>query len=144
MCAVTITLSSWRIGWSPGQGLRVGHVQGRAREAARAQRIYERLGVDEATAGAVDEKRVGLEAAQTVRVDHLARVAVERRMQADESELRDQVVERDQGHAEAIGDRGIEKRVGGLHAESNALGPRHDLLPHVTQPTIPSVCPAIR
>ena len=91
-----------------------------AGDAARLDRARQRQLVDEAAAGAVDEARARLEARQLGLAEEVPRVPGERRVDRDEVGPREELVELDAFHAQALGGLARQIRVVGddLHAKA--------------------------
>ena len=104
-------------------------VEGGARDAARLDRAGQRQLVDEPAAGAVDEARARLEARQLRLAEQVARVAGERRVDRDEVGARQELVELDRLHAQALGGLACQVGVVGDHVHAEADGPPRDLGP---------------
>src|SRR4029079_1142657 len=75
------------------------HVQRRARQLSRSQRLQHRALVDDAAARAVDQVRPLLHLRERRAVEQVLRLGDERNVQRDEVRLRDQLVERHGLHA---------------------------------------------
>ena len=96
------------------------HVEAGALDLALAERVDERLLIDDGTAGRVDEVRVLAHLLEAIRVDQVLRLVVERAVQRDDVGRLEQLVERHVLRTELGLDRGIRlaaTRVDDLHAE---------------------------
>ena len=78
VCGVSSTLGSPKSGWSAWRRLLAQHVQAGAQDASLAQRVGQRLLVDQAAARGVDQHRRRLHQRQRLGVDQVPRALVER------------------------------------------------------------------
>jgi hypothetical protein len=88
-----------RQGMARGKGLRGEHVEPRPGDEPRAERLHQRLLVDDASAGDVDQVRRGLHPLQEVAVHHVPGFRRKRHVAHDDVGLAEEPVAVDQLHA---------------------------------------------